>query len=221
VVILDTAIRFQAGDEQSSSQQAQGLGAKMFRLIAAGAPAIICMHHRAKDRKDKEPTLENTLRGTGDFGAMADCVWCVEHSRKKKSEDSWGFDSAYEEESKHLTRLTLTCVKPRDMEPADPFTIQGRPYINEKGDFVVLESDGGDDAASTKELSADADKVRKMVEKVRVNPKTSSRELRKDTGFGLSRVKKEMQEKGYIQEDGVWVNKEATIFDSVEGEPLM
>ena len=86
VLILDTAIRFQAGDEQSSSQQAQGLGAKMFKLIAGGAQAVICMHHRSKDRKDKDPTLENTLRGTTDFGAMADCVWCVEHSRKKKNE---------------------------------------------------------------------------------------------------------------------------------------
>jgi RecA-family ATPase len=65
VLILDTAIRFQHGDEQSSTEQAQGLGAKMFKLIAAGAPAVICMHHRSKDRKDKEPSLENTLRGTG------------------------------------------------------------------------------------------------------------------------------------------------------------
>jgi hypothetical protein len=42
---------------------------------------------------------------------------------------------------------------------ADPFTIQGRPYINEKGDFVVLESAGEEDPAATKELSADDGKV--------------------------------------------------------------
>jgi AAA domain len=132
VVILDTAIRFQSGDENQSSQQAQGLGAKLFKLIAAGAKAVICMHHRKRDVSDTTPTLENTLRGTGDFGAMADCVWCVEHSTRKR-------DAEYLEESKQMTRLTLTCVKPRDMEPADPFTIQGRPYMDERGDFAVLD----------------------------------------------------------------------------------
>jgi hypothetical protein len=132
VVVLDTAIRFQSGDEQSATQQSQGLVKKMFDLQRAGAPAVICMHHRSKEIKDSAPTLQNTLRGTGDFGAMADCVWCVEHSTKKRSPD-------YEEESKKLTRLTLTCVKPRDMEPADPFMIQGRPHIDQKGDFVMLD----------------------------------------------------------------------------------
>ena len=68
VVILDTAIRFQQGDENQSTQQAQGLGSKMFKLIRAGAPAVIGMHHRKKDVGDTAPTLENTLRGTGDFG---------------------------------------------------------------------------------------------------------------------------------------------------------
>jgi AAA domain-containing protein len=218
IVILDTAIRFQHGDEQSSTEQAQGLGAKMFKLIAAGAPAIICMHHRSKDRKDKEPSLENTLRGTGDFGAQADCVWCVEHSRKRLTPSKW--NEEYEEESRQLTRLTLTCTKPRDMEPADPFTIQGRPYINEKGDFVVLESGGSDDPAETKEVAVNSDKVQAMIEKVKANPKTSSRELRKDTGFGLARVKNSMAGRGWVQEDGIWVNKSTTIFDAVESEPL-
>jgi hypothetical protein len=27
------------------------------------------------------------------------------------------------------------------MEPADPFVIQGRPYIDERGDFVVVSAD--------------------------------------------------------------------------------
>jgi hypothetical protein len=218
IVILDTAIRFQHGDEQSSTEQAQGLGANMFKLIAAGAPAVICMHHRSKDRKDQGPTLENTLRGTGDFGAQADSVWCVEHSRKRLTPSKW--DEDFEEESKQVTRLTLTCVKPRDMEPADPFTIQGRPYINERGDFVVLESNGGDDPAETMEIAVNTDKVQAMIEKVRANPKTSSRELRKDTGFGLTRVKNTMAGRGWVQDVGVWVNKSTTIFDAVEGEPL-
>ncbi len=201
LVILDTAIRFQQGDEQSSTEQAQGLGAKMFKLIAAGAPAVICMHHRSKDPKRKDPSLENTLRGTTDFGAQADCVWCVEHSRKRKNA---GWDEEYEEESRSLTRLTLTCTKPRDMEPADPFTIQGRPYINEKGDFVVLESNGGTDPAETKELEVNDDKVNLMIEAVKKNPKTSQNELRKISGHGYKKVVGIMADKCWVQVEGIW-----------------
>ncbi|HEV2715246.1 MAG TPA: hypothetical protein VGU64_08260, partial [Terriglobales bacterium] len=86
-----------------------------------------CMHHRKKNALQEETSLENALRGSGDFGAMSDCVWAVEHARKRKGK-KW--DEEYMAESKQLTRLFLECVKPRDMEPADPFTIQGRPHIN-------------------------------------------------------------------------------------------
>ncbi len=216
VLILDTAIRFQHGDEQSSTEQAQGLGAKMFKLIAAGAPAVICMHHRSKDRKDKEPSLENTLRGTGDFGAQADCVWCVEHSRKRLKSGQARFDEDYEEESRQLTRLTLTCTKPRDMEPADPFTIQGRPYINEKGDFAVLESDGGEDPAATKEpQSNDGDD--RLFEMLKADPTTTYRALGKATGYGMSRLRNVLQHAGWVQEGGVWVSRLVTpaVFDGV------
>jgi hypothetical protein len=193
IVVLDTAIRFQSGDEQSSSQQSQGLGRKMFDLIRAGAPAVICMHHRSKDLKDSAPTLQNTLRGTGDFGAMADCVWCVEHSTKKRSPD-------YEEESKKLTRLTLTCVKPRDMEPADPFMIQGRPHIDQKGDFAMLDRRD----AVEEPISKDGDE--KVVELVRASPKIGIIALRKATGFGEARVLRILTDRGWGKKDEVWVN---------------
>lgn len=203
VVILDTAIRFQAGDEQSSTQQAQGLGAKMFGLINAGAQAVICMHHRKKDLGDLTPTLANTLRGTGDFGAMADCVWCVEHARKKVK--GGRYDEDYEEESRLLTRLTMTCVKPRDMEPADPFTIQGRPYINEKGDFVVVDSV----TEPTQEpVSKDGDE--KVLELVKAEPAIGIIALRRKTGYGGPRVERILSDHGVIKENGIWAFKQET-----------
>jgi hypothetical protein len=198
IVILDTAIRFQDGDENQSSQQAQGLGAKIFQLIRAGAPAVIGMHHRKKDVGDTTPTLENTLRGTGDFGAMADCVWCVEHARRKKGK---GVDEDYMEESKQLTRLTLTCVKPRDMEPADPFTIQGRPYIDQKGDFAVID---GRDRDEPQESQDSADKDAKVVELVRATPSIGVRAIRRATGFGPDRIDRVLSENGWIKEGGLW-----------------
>jgi len=203
-VILDTAIRFQAGDEQSSTQQAQGLGAKMFKLINAGAAAVICMHHRKKELGDINPTLANTLRGTGDFGAMADCVWCIEHTRRKKG--SKNYDEDYEEESRQLTRLTLTCVKPRDMEPADPFVIQGRPYINDKGDFVVVDSDS---EAAQEPVSKDGDD--KVLELVKAEPSIGIGSIRKRTGYGGPRVERILSDNGWVKENGLWVSRPPAI----------
>ena len=191
VVILDTAIRFQAGDEQSSTQQAQGLGAKMFNLINMGAAAVICMHHRKKDL-DSEPTLANTLRGTGDFGAMADCVWCVEHASKGKRAPE------YEQESQAMTRLMLTCVKPRDMDPADPFMIQGRPYIDQRGDFAVV-----DLHAEDLEPTSNGDDA-KVLELVMAEPSIGVMSIRKKTGFGHERVQRILDDGKWVKRNGVW-----------------
>ena len=196
VVILDTAIRFQAGDEQSSTQQAQGLGAKMFALIRAGAAAVICMHHRSKDLQDKAPTLENTLRGTGDFGAMADCVWCAEYPSRKG-------DSSYLEESKQLTRIALTCVKPRDMEPADPFVIQGRPYINEQGDFRVM-----GDPENTQEPPVDAGFDAKVVGLIKADTSISQRAIRRAMGCGFPRILEAAGRNGWVQVNGIWTQSD-------------
>jgi AAA domain len=207
VVILDTAIRFQSGDENQSSQQAQGLGAKLFRLIREGAPAVVGMHHRKKDLGDTIPTLENTLRGTGDFGAMADCVWCVEHSRSKKGRSN---DEAYQEESKLLTRLTLTCVKPRDMEPADPFTIQGRPHIDQKGDFAVMDAARSDDESA----NAPDDEQATVLDLVRGKPSIGILSIGRATGFGADRVKRILKELNVTKENDLW-KENAEIADEV------
>jgi hypothetical protein len=203
IVILDTAIRFQVGDENVSTQQAQGLGAKMFKLIRAGAPAVIGMHHRKKDVGDTSPNLENTLRGTGDFGAMADCVWCVEHARRKSKR---GFDEDYQEESKQLTRLTLTCVKPRDMEPADPFTIQGRPHIDQKGDFAVLAT--ANDESCGRPSDDNPDDVAKVIELAERDPSISKIAIRRATGFGNDRITRILDESGWRKENGLWVKSD-------------
>ncbi len=206
VVILDTAIRFQQGDENVSTQQAQGLGAKMFKLIGAGAPAIVGMHHRKKDMSEKTspPSLENTLRGTGDFGAQADCVWCVEHARRKEK-DGHGFESDYTEESKELTRLTLTCVKPRDMEPADPFTIQGRPYIDQLGDFKVIDTFRSEPGRPEDNTPGDVEKV---VSLVAGTPSIGILAIRGRTGFGADRITRILKENQWAKVNGLWTRQE-------------
>jgi hypothetical protein len=211
-VILDTAIRFQTGDEQSSTEQAQGLGAKFFRLIREGAQLVICMHHRKKDAGDVEPTLENTLRGTGDFGAMADCVWCVETAKQRKGK-TW--DEEYTKDSKALTRLALTNVKSRDMiDLADPFVIQGRPHIDQKGDFVVL-ADVPNLGCS--QMNDDAAAIKAVLGIATVGSTIGLLAIRKHTGYSTDRVKRILDEAGRKKEDGVWVQGTVEVSDLGSG----
>src|SRR5437016_1120044 len=137
VVFLDTAIRFAgAEDENSSSQNAQGLANAIFNLIHLGAQAIVCLHHRAKETaKVEEMTLENVLRGTGDLGAMCDAVWGLQCD---KGPDN---DGNYAKESKALLRLAVRCVKGRDFKPPEDFRVQLEPYIETIGDFAMLTED--------------------------------------------------------------------------------
>lgn len=139
VVILDTAIRFNpSADENSSSQNAKLLAGDLFDLRRWGAKAVICLHHSPKYSGEAEfMTLENVLRGTGDIGAMCDAVWGIQHD-KRRLPDGKTWDWEYFKESQRLTRVYVKCVKPRDFDPVEPFRIQGRPYVDERGTFVVL-----------------------------------------------------------------------------------
>lgn len=197
-VILDTAIRFQGGQENDASEQAQGLGVKMFRLIREGAQCVICMHHRKKDAGDEMPTLENTLRGTGDFGAHADCVWCVEHEKGKAK--------GHLAESKLLTRLRVTNVKPRDMEPVDPFTIQGRPHIDAVGDFRVIEERHGEEAPVGRPLDDTPEDVATVLELAAVGSAIGLRKIAGRIGGGPERVSRILEAHGRKKVNNVWAD---------------
>ena len=73
VVILDTAIRFLTGDE-NSSKDVRSFADSIFSLLKNGAEAVILLHHSPKDSGDTM-TLENAMRGSGDMGAFLACCW--------------------------------------------------------------------------------------------------------------------------------------------------
>ena len=80
VVYLDTAVRFNQGKEENSSGAVNaGLIRATYQLIKMGSPAVRALHHREKKSTDDDLTLENVLRGSGDFGASAVCVWGAVH----------------------------------------------------------------------------------------------------------------------------------------------
>jgi len=73
VVILDTAVRFYEGDE-NSSQDARAFADSVFALLRGGAESVVMLHHSPKESGDVM-TLENAMRGSGDMGAFLCCCW--------------------------------------------------------------------------------------------------------------------------------------------------
>jgi AAA domain len=121
VVFLDTAIRFMdVEDENQAAEVNRKLAKPCHQLIGLGAEAVIGIHHARKSIGEDGYTLENTLRGTGDIGAICDACYRV------IGRDITNFISE------------LRCVKARDFEPVESFEIQGRPYIDEKGKLYLL-----------------------------------------------------------------------------------
>lgn len=186
VIFLDTAIRFAgAEDENSSSQNAQGMAAAVFRLLHLGAQAVVCLHHRAKDTaRQDELTLENTLRGTGDLGAMCDVVWGLQYDKG----DGGG---QYAKDSKRLVRLAVSCVKPRDFVKPDDFRIQLGGYIEQIGDFAVITDDA---ANGNPEREMEIDKLDKAITD---NPKIEKVRLEELTGIGRNRQEALAAERGW------------------------
>ncbi len=173
VVFLDTAIRFAgAEDENSASQNAQGMAKAVFALIHMGAQAVVCLHHRSKDTaKSEELTLENTLRGTGDLGAMCDAVWGLQY-------DKGDGDPQYAKDSKRLVRLKARCVKARDFVTPEDFRVQLSPFIDEIGDMAVLTDEASDVRAA---------EIEKLDKAISANPKIEKTKLEEVTGVGRNR----------------------------------
>jgi hypothetical protein len=193
IVFLDTAIRFNpAADENSASQNAKMLAHDLLNLLRLGAKAVICLHHAPKYSSEAESmTLENALRGTGDLGAMCDAVWAIQHDRMRLPNGK-DWDVEYFEESRRLTRLFVSCVKPRDFEAAASFRLQGRPYIDERGDFGVL-TDRDDRAVEEQVIAAIAS-----------CPTQPMRTLRSRFGWGQNRIEKEAAKRNWFWSGKQW-----------------
>jgi hypothetical protein len=111
LVIVDTAVRFlRAGDENSAMENSLVQDSDLLRSLGAN---VLFQHHSPKATKDaQELTLENVLRGTGDFGAMSDFVYGF-----RRDEGLYAYGEGPEE-------VEVVCVKPRDFDPPLPFRLQ-------------------------------------------------------------------------------------------------
>jgi len=125
-VFLDTAIRFMddAGNESESASMRM-FSKNLFALVKAGARTVTGLHHSPKDlSRAKYLTLENVLRGSGEIGAALVSCWGMFQVEKRSN------------------RIFIECVKPRDFEPAGPFMVEGRPYLDSTGEFLLVAAPG-------------------------------------------------------------------------------
>jgi len=135
VVILDTSIRFNKSDDENSATANKVFVNDLLGLRAAGARGIGGIQHSRKDVIKMGFTLENVLRGTGDLGAMAQCVYGLRRN-----------DVLYEEGNGPLT-LEVLCLKAPDFTAPRPFAIAATvkkdneivSCIDTTGDFLLLE----------------------------------------------------------------------------------
>ena len=178
VVILDTLIRFSEASDENAAAQNKQLCDDIIRLRQLGAVAIIAIHHSPKMSANEEPTLENTLRGTGDFGALADAVY---HIRKEELDA---------EES-----LKTTCVKPRDFDPPSPFRLVMRTRSNDGQILSTIDTAGDFEYASH---SVDLYNKRSALAKaVAENPTVSAENLAQRLKISRNKIPDMLQELGW------------------------
>jgi hypothetical protein len=133
LVVVDTAVRFfRGGDENAAKENNLVQDSDHLRSIGAN---VLFLHHSPKATKEAaELTLENALRGTGDFGAMADFVYAF-----RRDEKMFAQGEGPEE-------IEVVCVKPRDFEPPLPFRLQlkRKAKHGEPGPIVSVIDQTGD-----------------------------------------------------------------------------
>ena len=193
VVFLDTAIRFsEAESENSSSDIARSISQGVIRLRNWGARAVVCLHHSPKFSANEDfMSQENVLRGSGDIAAICDCIWGLRHDRRMKGKRQ---DMEYLIQSREKTRICCVNVKERDFTAAKPFVIQGRPYIDQKGDFAVQTEGVGGPTIE--------ERIMKAIEK---DPARSINSIKDEFGVGHEKVVEAARGDHWEQKDGYWV----------------
>jgi hypothetical protein len=141
VVFLDTAARFMTTSDENSAAQNRQLVDDVIALQAAGAVAVVLNHHATKAAQSEGAvmTLENMLRGTGDFAAMCDQVYGIRKDRQTWANGSGPMEIELvalkdREQIGSLTKIKLAASKVND----DPI-IKTVSIINLTGNFRVIE----------------------------------------------------------------------------------
>jgi AAA domain len=179
-VFLDSVVRFTVGSE-NDAENARLFSDVLFRLLRSGARSITGCHHSPKSFEGAQRmSLENVLRGSGDLGALTTTCWGTRQ-----------IDAA-------RNRIYVENVKARDFEPCRSFILEGRPHLDETGQFAMhakpgeaeelrsyLQQKGGRPLAPNRAeqiamaafLRAKGDSIREIASKMKVSKTTAARML--------------------------------------------
>ena len=179
-VFLDSVVRFTVGCE-NDAENARLFSDVLFRLLRAGARSITGCHHSPKNFEGAQSmSLENVLRGSGDLGALTTTCWGIRQIDPARN------------------RIYVENVKARDFEPCGSFIVEGRPHLDETGEFAMhakpgeaeelrsyLPQRGGRPLAPNRaeqiamacSLRAKGDSLREIADKMKVSKTTVTRML--------------------------------------------
>lgn len=120
-IFIDTAVRYLEGDE-NSVKDVKVLTENVLNLLSVGARSVWAAHHAAKGFESATTmTLQNMFRGSGEFGAALTNAYGMCQTEEKTS------------------TLHFHAIVGRDLDELIPdMILQGRPYLNETGNFRVV-----------------------------------------------------------------------------------
>lgn len=198
LVIVDTAVRFMRGSDENASMENTLMrdsdGLRALSRKTGASVSILYDHHAPKAMANaEEMTLENVLRGSGDYGAMADAVYGF-----RRDDLTYSYGEGPEE-------VEVKCVKPRNLKrPPLPFRLalsrranpgetvpDGRPtvsVIDETGDLGYISNFG-----------VKTDVAAKLVAMVKENEAISLNTLIKESKTRKETVKTLLRSRGYQQ----------------------
>ena len=122
-IFIDTAIRYLEGNENDAGDVKQ-MTEKSLNLLAVGARSTWVAHHSGKQfASATEMTLENCSRGSTEFtAALTNAIGMCQLDKDKNL-------------------IHFHFIDGRDMdEPAADMHLQGRPHLNQIGNFQVTEN---------------------------------------------------------------------------------
>jgi AAA domain/Bifunctional DNA primase/polymerase, N-terminal len=187
VVILDTASRFLQSNDENSAAQNRLLVNDVIALRAAGAVAVIILHHAKKSTTENRErmTLENMLRGTSDFGAMCDQAYGIRVDENLYNRGAGPMEIELvnlkdRERLGGLTSLTLAASYKR------PGAISPTSVIDETGNFRLV------DFKETKARDRE-----NLIQLVQANPMMSIAELSEASGLKKFTVNENLKRSGW------------------------
>jgi hypothetical protein len=187
VVILDTASRFLKSNDENSAAQNRMLVNDVIALRAAGAIAVIILHHAKKSTTEKRETmtLENMLRGTSDFGAMCDQAYGlrVDEHLYNRGAGPMEIELVNLKDRERLGGLTSVRLAASYKKPGAIFPTS---FIDQTGNFRPV------DFKETK--ARDAQTLNQLIE---TNPMMSVTELSDATGIKIYTVRETLRRFGW------------------------